>query len=111
MRVVTAFPAIESLGGDAEIPTGESGVVAMRVIVVKPLEPLPGSLRQRNRDASQAFCTRYDAAIYAHNAAIIVPSHLSSSVTYPSERDHIWSDFPSRSASLFRRHLPNATAY
>ena len=87
MRVVAAFPAIEGLGRDAEIPAGKSGVVPMGVIVVKPLEPLPGFLRQRNRDARQAFCTRYDATVYTHNAAIIAPSHLASSVTYLSERD------------------------
>jgi hypothetical protein len=44
--VIEALPAVEGLGADAEIPAGEAGIVIMRVIVVKPFEPLPSWFRQ-----------------------------------------------------------------
>jgi len=40
--IVAPLPAVEGLGGDAKVAAGESGIVAMSPIVVKPFESLPG---------------------------------------------------------------------
>jgi hypothetical protein len=36
IRIIAAFPAIEGLRRDAKVTTGEPGITAMRVIIVKP---------------------------------------------------------------------------
>jgi hypothetical protein len=43
--IVSSFPAIEGLRGDAEVTASETGVMIMGVIVVKPFESLPGLFR------------------------------------------------------------------
>ena len=45
VRVVSSLPAIEGLRADAKVAAGESSVLTMGVIVVKPFESLPGFLR------------------------------------------------------------------
>ena len=39
-----ALPAVEGLRADAEVAAGETGITIMALIVVKPLQPLAGSM-------------------------------------------------------------------
>ena len=61
--------------------------MSVALIVVKPLELLPGCFTQL-RYPRQASRSRDYAAIYTHMTAIIATFHTPSSVTYLSERDH-----------------------
>jgi hypothetical protein len=45
LGIIAPFPAIESLRGDAKVATGETSILTMGTIVIKPLEPLPGLFR------------------------------------------------------------------
>ncbi len=40
--IIAPLPAVEGLWADAEITAGETGIVIMALIVVKPLQPLVG---------------------------------------------------------------------
>jgi len=42
--IIAPFPAVEGLRGDAKIATGETGVLVMGFVVIKPLKSLPGFL-------------------------------------------------------------------
>jgi len=42
VRVIAAFPAVESLRADPEVATGKPSIVVMGVVVIKPFESLPG---------------------------------------------------------------------
>ncbi len=44
VRIISSFPAIEGLRGDAEIVAGETGIAIMEIVVIKLFEPLPGFL-------------------------------------------------------------------
>jgi hypothetical protein len=45
MGIVAVLPAVEGLGRNAEISAGETSIVAMPLVVVKPFESLLGLLR------------------------------------------------------------------
>ncbi len=40
--VVVSLPAVEGLRADTIVATGESGILATKVVVVKPFKSLPG---------------------------------------------------------------------
>ncbi len=88
MGAIAVLPAVEGLGADAEISAGEARIVIMRVIVVKPFEPLPSWFRQLHPKTRQASCLADYAAMNTHSAAIIQPFHASC-VTHLSERDQL----------------------
>ncbi len=73
MRVVPPLPAIEGLGRDSKITTRQAGVAIMQLVVIEPLEPFPGFLREY-RDTGQALISRYLTA-HVHSAAIIASLH------------------------------------
>ena len=42
--IIAPFPAVESLRGDAEVATGEPGIVLVGAIVIEPFKSLFGLL-------------------------------------------------------------------
>ena len=40
--IIAPLPAVEGLRADAKIAAGESGIVSIRVVVIKPFKSLPG---------------------------------------------------------------------
>ena len=43
--VIAPLPTVEGLWADAKIAAGKSGIVTMRLVVVKPFQSLPGFFR------------------------------------------------------------------
>jgi len=43
--VIALFPAVKSLGTDIIVAAGETSIVPLAVIVVKPFQSLPGFFR------------------------------------------------------------------
>jgi len=41
--VIAAFPPVEGLWGDAKVAAGKTSMVTVGIVVIKPLESLPGS--------------------------------------------------------------------
>ena len=43
--VIAFLPAVKSLGTDIEVAAGKASIATTRLVVVKPLESLPGFFR------------------------------------------------------------------
>ncbi len=42
---IASLPAVEGLRADIEVPAGEASIATTRLVIVKPLESLPGLFR------------------------------------------------------------------
>jgi hypothetical protein len=72
VRVTASLPAIEGLRANTKIATGKPSIVTTGVIVIKPLESLPGSLGYLNLKPRQARGSTNYSMYYPHSNTIIV---------------------------------------
>jgi hypothetical protein len=77
LMIIASFPAIKGLWGDAEIATGETGIMSMGVIIVKPFKSLPGSFRWLLLKLCQTISSGSYPAYYLHSNTIISVTYLS----------------------------------
>jgi hypothetical protein len=42
LGVIASLPTVEGLRADAEITAGEAGITPVRMVVIKPFQPLAG---------------------------------------------------------------------
>ncbi len=45
LGVIASLPAVEGLWADVLVPAGEASIATTRLVIVKPLESLPGLFR------------------------------------------------------------------
>ena len=70
MGAIAPLPAIEGLWGNVEMATGEASILPMLQVVVHPLQPLPGLLRQLG-EPDQAATPRSRSTNDTHNTIIV----------------------------------------
>src|SRR4030042_7164322 len=70
--IITTFPAIESLWGDAKVPAGQTSIVTMRTVVIKPLQSLTGFMRNITYPFTYGNATRGKSISYLHDTIISV---------------------------------------
>ena len=49
LRIEAPLPTVESLRADVKVTAGETGVMTLRLVVIKPFEPMPGFFREVRR--------------------------------------------------------------
>ncbi len=84
IRVIPFKPSVKRLWGDAEIPAGQASVVTVGTVVIKPLQPITGFMRNIPYPFPYGKATRSKSVSYLHPSAEGFMTPLYS-VTYLSE--------------------------
>jgi len=64
LGVIPFKPPVESLRGDAKMPAGQASVVTVGTVVIKPLQPITGFMRNIPYPFPYGKATRSKSASY-----------------------------------------------
>ncbi len=86
LGIVAPPPAIEGLRSDSKMPTGQPSVVAVKAVVVHPLEPGPGLPGELRPVASEPSHSRSHPVDDSHSDTILGVTNVSERVQMQQQR-------------------------